>query len=200
MVACHVIARSESGDVVWPRRRPDPDEHLAEYVFCQRGLVGGEGVLLPTTLLISRPLLVDVPFRHGLPIRNDVDWLLRAVDRHGIRPEFVPEPRPLAIWNMDEGRSRIGTSSPWRWTLDWIRANRALVTPRAYAGFLLTSASLTAARGRHWSAFWVLPWEAFRGGRPGLAELCAHVLIWTIPKRLRNRVVVAWRGRARGPA
>ncbi len=196
MVACRLLARSEAGDLLWPLRTPDPAEPLSEYLFCQRGLRGGEGVLLPSTLLVPRELLIAVPFREDLAVHDDADWILRAAATHGVRPEFVPGPEPLAIWNMQEGRPRMGTSSPWRSALGWIRESRALVTPRAYAGYLLTSASLTAARGRHGSAFWVLLLEAFRRGRPGPADLGAHLAIWLVPKALRNRLVVSFRGRS----
>lgn len=195
MIACQVVARSEAGDVVWPLRTHDPAEPLSEYLFCQRGLRGGEGVLLPTMLFVPRELLVALPFREDLAVHDDADWILRAAATFGVRPEFVPGAEPLAIWNMQEGRSRLGTSTPWREALGWIRENRGLVTPRAYAGYLLTSASLVASRGRQLAAFWVLPREAFRGGRPGLAELGAHLLIWAVPKALRNRLIVMHRGR-----
>jgi glycosyltransferase involved in cell wall biosynthesis len=196
VVSCRLIARSEAGDVVWPLRYPDPGEHPSEYLFCQRGLRGGEGVLLPSTLLVAKALAERVPCRTGLPMRNDVDWLLRAAERCGIRPEFVPEREPLAVWHMETGRARIGNSADWRWSLNWIRENRALVTRRAYAGYLLTSVGMTAAQGRQWNAFGRILWEAFRGGRPGGAELGAYVLIWAIPKPVRNRMTVALTRRA----
>jgi glycosyltransferase involved in cell wall biosynthesis len=194
VIACKLIARSEQGDVVWPLRIPRSDEHPSEYLFCQHGLRGGEGVLLPSTLLVARRLFEEVPCRPGLPMRNDVDWLLRAVARCRIRPEFVPDSEPLAIWHMELQRARIGNSANWRWSVDWIREHRELVTRRAYAGYLLTSASMTAARSGDWRAFWTLPWEALRDGRPSAAELAAHVSIWAIPKALRNRLVVAMHG------
>jgi hypothetical protein len=169
-------------------RYPDPDEHLSEYLFCQRSIRGGDGVVLPSTVLTTRELLEMVPFRTGLPMRNDVDWLLRAASRCDVRPEFVPDREPLVVWNMQEGRDRISTSSDWRFSLDWIRESRPLVTRRAYAAYVLTSLSLTASRTRQWRLFWMLLREAFRHGRPSHVDLMAHVVIWTIRRGARNRL------------
>jgi len=198
VVSCRLIARMAGGDLVWPLRYPDPGEHPSEYLFCQRGLRGGEGVLLPSTLLVAKDLFEEVPCRTGLPMRNDVDWLLRAVERCAVRPEFIPDPEPLVVWHMDSDPGRIGNSGDWRWSLNWIRANRDLVTRRAYAGYLLTSVSMTAARSRQWRVFWQLLWEAFREGKPRSAELGAHVLIWAVPKPTRDRLLISLARRRAG--
>jgi glycosyltransferase involved in cell wall biosynthesis len=188
IVSCRVIARTRQGDLLWPRRLPEPDEPLSEYLFCQRGLWGGEGLVLSTTILTSRELLREVPFR--LRRHNDVDWLLRATAVKGAQVEFVPEQEPLGIWNMDIDRPRISNTSQWRFSLDWIRKNRHLVTPRAYAAFVLIWASSTAARGRDWRGFWSLTWDAFRSGQPTLIQVVAHMLIWLVPSKLRGRAAV----------
>jgi glycosyltransferase involved in cell wall biosynthesis len=165
LVSCRLIARTDEGDLLWPLRYPDPGEHLSEYLFCQRSIRGGDGVVLPSTILTTKELLETVPFSTGLPMRNDVDWLLRAASRCDVGPEFVPERQPLVVWNMQEGRDRISTSSDCRFSLDWIRESRPLVTRRAYAAYVLTSLSLTASRTRQWRLFWTLL-GIHRGGPP----------------------------------
>jgi glycosyltransferase involved in cell wall biosynthesis len=190
IVSCRFIARNEEGDLLWPRRTPAVNEPISEYVFCQRGLRGGEGLVLPSTFLVSRDLLLRVPFRADLPRHNDVDWLLRATSASGANVLFVSHPEPLAIWNMDTNRARISNTADLRYSLCWIEENRGLVTPRAYASFVLIWASSTAARGRGWKAFWMLPWKALRRGQPRAMDFLAHLLIWLVPRNFRSRISV----------
>lgn len=188
VIACRLIARGAHGDRIWPLRMPEPKEHFSEYLFCQRGLRGGEGLVLPSAILTKKNLLARVPFRADLPRHNDVDWLLRAARIEGMRVMFVPEAEPFVVWNMDNGRPRISNTSDWEYSLQWIRANRQLVTPRAYASFAMIWASSTAARGGHWKAFWSLPIEALRSGSPRWTDFAAHLIIWLIPERVRGAI------------
>jgi len=190
IVSCRVIARSQEGDLVWPRRTPEMDEPASEYLFCQSGVRGGEGLILPSTVLTTKDLMLQVPFRQDLPRHNDVDWLLRATAVEGVRMVFVPDPKPLAVWHIETDRPRISNTADWRYSLGWIEANRRLVTPRAYASFLLIWASSTAARGTGWKAFWMLPWEAFANGKPRFIDFLAHFLIWSIPRKIRSSISV----------
>src|ERR1700722_2177113 len=57
IVACRLIARSEQGDLVWPLPTPELDEPISDYLFCQSGLRGGEGLILPSAILTARELL-----------------------------------------------------------------------------------------------------------------------------------------------
>ena len=190
IVSCRLIARSEEGDLVWPRRTPAIDEPISEYLFCQRGVHGGDGLVLPSTVLTTKDLMLRLPFRADLPRHNDVDWLLRATAIEGVRVMFVADPEPLAIWHIETNRPRISNTSDWRYSLGWIEANRGLVTPRAYASFLMIWASSTAARGKSWKAFWLLPWEAFANGKPRPVDFLAHFLIWLVPRKIRSKISV----------
>jgi hypothetical protein len=189
-MSCRLIARSEEGDLVWPRRTPAIDEPISEYLFCQRGVHGGDGLVLPSTVLTTKDLMLRLPFRADLPRHNDVDWLLRATAIEGVRVMFVADPEPLAIWHIETNRPRISNTSDWRYSLGWIEANRGLVTPRAYASFLMIWASSTAARGKSWKAFWLLPWEAFANGKPRPVDFLAHFLIWLVPRKIRSKISV----------
>jgi glycosyltransferase involved in cell wall biosynthesis len=191
IVSCRLIARSEEGDLVWPRRTPAVDEPISEYLFCQSGARGGEGLVLPSTVLTTRNLLLRVPFRSDLPRHNDVDWLLRATAVESVAVVFVPDREPLAIWHIEGNRPRISNTADWQYSLGWMKANRGMVTPRAYASFLMIWASSTAARGRHWRAFWMLPWEAFANGRPRSIDFLAHFLIWLVPPKVRSKISVS---------
>ena len=186
IVSCRLIARSEASDFVWPRRLPAPGEALSEYLFCRSSVFSGEGILPTSTIFTSRALLQDVPFRRGLLKHVDPDWLFRAIACEGAGVEFVTDREPLAIWNIDERRSRISNNVGWRYSIDWIRENRELVTSRAYASFLLTVASSTAARAGDWRAFPLLVTEAYRGGKPSMIDLGIHLANFLVPDAVRR--------------
>ena len=199
VVSCRFIARSEGGDLIWPRRLPDQGEPPSEYFFSPRSLRGGDAVVLPSSILTTRDLLERVPWRAGLPRLNDYDWLLRALREPDAALECVEHSEPLAVYHRDESRSRLSNSADWQYLRSWIQDNQELVTPRARAGFLLTQASLTAARARDKRAFFLLLSDAFRAGRPTLTALAAHFAIWTIPSTLRTRLAIASGGARKAP-
>jgi glycosyltransferase involved in cell wall biosynthesis len=203
IVSCRLIARSEEGDLVWPRRTPGVGEPISEYLFCQHGLRGGEGLVLPSTVLTTKELMLQVPFRADLPRHNDVDWLLRATRVPGASVVFASELAPQAVWHIENNRARISNTSDWRYSLAWIEESRDLVTPRAYASFVLIWASSTAARGRGWRAFWLLPWRALRKGKPSAVDFLAHLMIWLFPRSIRSGISVFLdklkKGRESGP-
>jgi glycosyltransferase involved in cell wall biosynthesis len=189
IISCRSIARSDEGDLIYPRRFPRADEPLCEYMFCQSGLFGGEGFVLPSTVLTTRELLQKVPFQSGLKRHDDLDWLLRASALKGVGVEFVPASEPLVIWHIKRDHSRLSQSTDWRSSLHWIHSIRHLVTPRAYAGFVLTWTSVAAQRSGEWRAFFVLLREAARHGRPRVIDVVAHLIVWLIPRRIRRRLV-----------
>jgi glycosyltransferase involved in cell wall biosynthesis len=190
IVTCRVIARRHDGDVVRPQRRLTQGEALSEYLFCRTGLLSGEGLILPSTLLAPRALLGEIPFRYrGAPFEGS-DWLLRAVQKEGVGVEFVATSEPLALWRCEQTRERMSNSRDWRASLAWANAEAALLTPRARAGFILSRVSLEARRAGDARAFWRLPWEAFRRGRPTLVGLLAHAFIWLLPLGVRAAVAV----------
>lgn len=189
VVTARVRARGREGEApIWPRRLPDPGEPLSEYLFSRRTLFWGETLVHTSTLLVSRDLLLELPFREDLRKNEDLDWLLRAVDRPGVGLEFMPGPEPLAIWSVDGGRPRTSRRSDWRASLEWIRSVRPFVTKRAYAAFLLTWAAADAARERSLPALWRLPIEAFRHGRPRALHVLLFLGIWLVPTGLRERM------------
>lgn len=188
IVACRLIARTETTDFVWPKRLPAPEEAISEYLFCRRTMFSGEGVLPTSAIFTRRTLLQDVPFRRGLLKHVDPDWLFRAARSKGVGIEFVSDPEPLAVWNIEEQRSRISNSLGWRYSIAWIQANRDLVTARAYASFVLTLVSSSAARARDWKAFPLLLTEAYRHGTPSFVDLGVHVANFFVPDVIRRRL------------
>ena len=102
VVSCRFLSRDRRGDVVLPRRVPARCENLADYLFCQRGLLGGEGVVLPSTVFAPVSLLREVRFRHRRLPHEGSDWLLRACRTAGAGVEFVATREPLAIFHAEE--------------------------------------------------------------------------------------------------
>jgi glycosyltransferase involved in cell wall biosynthesis len=188
IVSCRFIARTKHGDVVLPRRAPGSGETVSEYLFCQKGLLGGEGLILPSTMLAPRELVRRVPFRFERLAHEGSDWILRATRIDGVGIEFVPSGEPLAIWHGAPAPGKLTTTSDWRTSLAWAESNSELLTRRAHASFILIRASLEARRARDIAAFWRLPCEAFRRGRPTAAALAAHALIWLVPESVRFRI------------
>ena len=198
VIACRLIARSESVDLIWPYRSPRPGEILSEYLFCQSSVFAGEALVIPSMILTKKELLQKVPFTSGLQRHQDTDWLLWASGITGVHVEFVSTLAPLAVWNIEENRGRLSNTVDWSYSLSWAQANRSLFTPRAYASFVLTWVSLVAARGRDWKAFFLLISEAHRRGELSLNGLLAHLIIWFIPQKVRRRLTPLFKKRDQG--
>jgi glycosyltransferase involved in cell wall biosynthesis len=188
IITCRVIARSEHTDAVRPRQCLNRGEELSEYLFCKTRLFGGEGLILPSTILVPRDLLGHVRFRYRGASYEGSDWLLRAVEHEGVGVEFALTPEPLALWCCEETRPRMSMTGSWRASLAWVDTQATLLTSRARSGFILNRVSLEARRAGDASAFWLLSWAAFRHGRPTLIDLFAHAITWLLPLRLRASI------------
>ena len=107
IISCRFIKRSETTDVVLPRRLPAPGEPMSEYLFCRTRLFGGEGLVQTSTIFTSRTLLQKCPFRQEAGRHDDIDWLLRASLCHDATVQFVATCEPLAIWHRPERLATI---------------------------------------------------------------------------------------------
>jgi glycosyltransferase involved in cell wall biosynthesis len=194
VVLCRIIGRAQSGDRVWPRRVPEPGEPLSEWLFCRRAPFYGEGLVQTSMFFTHRGLLEAVPWDNNLRCHDDVDWPLRAVSVQGAEVEFVSTAEPLAIWHLEENRPRMSLETDWRYSLSWIDGRTHLVTPRAYASFLLTWLSADMARQRRWEAFWPLLRAAVRHGQPAVMDLLVYVGHWVLPEGLKRRVAAHFAG------
>lgn len=189
IVACRVTVRGDGGsERVWPRRLPATGEPLDEYLFVRRTPFWGEALVQTSTLLVGRDLALAVPFDERLAKHEDLDWLLRAVRVPGAAVTFAAPEEALAIWHVEESRPRASRAPDWRGSLAWMRSADGLVSRRAVAGFCLTWIAADAARERSLEAFWRLPWEACRRGRPRALDVLLYLAIWTMPARARERL------------
>jgi glycosyltransferase involved in cell wall biosynthesis len=194
IVSCRILARTGTEEFVWPRRRPRPEEPLSEYLFCRSVPFNGEGMVQTSTIFTATELLRRIPFRSGLKRFVDLDWLLRAAAEDAAVVEFVSADEPLSVWHIEQDRARVSRAQNWGEALRWMRENRHLVTPRAYAAFLLTIVSATAAGQKDYRAFPALAAEAVRHGRPGWAETVTHLGNFLFPEPARRRIAARFTG------
>jgi glycosyltransferase involved in cell wall biosynthesis len=184
---CRTVVRAPHGDYIWPRRPPARGEHISEFLFARRSLFAGEGGIQTSAIMAPRSLFLSIPFDPALPRAQDTDWLLRAC---AAGAELHYTSSALSIWHHEEARQTIGSAyaRDWRYSFDWIRARRDLVTPRAYASFLLIrGGDLTAAALSPRGAL-AMATEAFRYGRPTLPALLLFAGKWVLPSALRRRL------------
>jgi glycosyltransferase involved in cell wall biosynthesis len=193
VVATRLISRSPRSDTVMPRRLPAPGEPLSEYFTVRKGLFYGDGFIQTSTIMAPTALVRRVPFTVGLRRQQELDWTLRATGQADV--ELLYAEQPLVLWHQDENRERISLENPWQEQLDWLRANRELFTPRAYAAFTMSVLSSMAAPTRSGRVFRELLSEARSHGRPGPIDYVTFLQIWALPPAVRRRLRDAIVGR-----
>lgn len=186
IVACRVISRTPRGEYIVPRRLLTASEPISEYLLARDTLFQGEGLIQTSMILTSKDLLQKVPFKDGLQRHQEWDWLLRVCALEGVGIEFVAE--PLAVWYAQEKRKSISSNSNWQNSLTWIQENKPLVTPRAYAAFIMICVSSLAARNGEREAFWLLLREAMRSGKPKPIDFLLYTGMWLIPQDTRRQL------------
>jgi glycosyltransferase involved in cell wall biosynthesis len=189
IVSTQLFARTSEYEVVWPR--VTPYEPLSEYLLARNSWSFGEGLMQSTTLLFPKELFCQVPFRTGLRRHQDVDWVLRAAKHEGTGIEFISQ--PLAVWNLAERRSSVSSGTDWQISLEWINSVRDLITPRAYASFVLTELSSQAAKLHDWKAFPLLFKTMLGRGQPSFRDVLLCFGMWLAPRKLRRAVRTAHR-------
>ena len=186
IVASRLFNRTPRAESVMPRRLPEPGEPLSEYLTVRRGLFYGDGFVQTSTILAPTELLRRVPFTVGLRRQQELDWTLRAARQEGA--ELIVAADPLVIWHQDEDRERISLANPWESQLAWLRDNRELFTPRAYAAFTMSVLSSMAAPTRSPAVFREILREARRYGRPSVLDYLTFLQIWAVPPQVRHWV------------
>jgi glycosyltransferase involved in cell wall biosynthesis len=192
IVTCYFIGRTPACDFVWPRRTPRPDEALCEYLFVNNSVFRGETQLQTSLLFARRELFEDIPFTSGLRRHQDTDWYLRVANVEGVGVEFVRE--PLAIWYLEENRSKVTGRNDWRDSLGWLRSRREMITPRAYTSFITSQLAAEAVQQNDWQAFFPLLREAIFVGSPHPLALLHYFALWLVPMTMRRKLRKVARG------
>ena len=186
VITCSLIARTPRADYVWPRRLPSPTESISEYLLTRNSLFRGEGSIQTSTFFAKRNFLLNNPFNESLIKHQDTEWVLRASTLEDVNFEFLEQ--PLAIHYIEDRQATVSSKNNWRYSLNWIQNNKCLVTPRAYAGFILTHISPEASEQGDWKAFAFLLNEAIKFGQPKPIDFLIYMAMWLIPRGTRRRV------------
>jgi hypothetical protein len=104
----------------------------------------------------------------------------------GAKVVFVDE--VLAIHNIEEDRPTVSTKGNWRYSLDWVRRDRHLFTPRALTCFVLYQIASEASAQGEWRAFPLLLREALRYGKTTPRDYAIFLAMWLLPRRRRRRL------------
>ncbi len=184
LVTCRVLAKTPHADYEWPRRLPNPQEPLSEYLLTRDSLFRGERSIQTSTFFAKRELFVRCPFRPGQLKHQDTDWLLRVAQLPGFEVFFVDE--IVVRLFMEENRRTVSTQSNWRYSFAWARDNRHLFTARAYTGFLVNNVAPEAADAKSLSAIPRIAFELLCYGQTRFRELCVFLAMWLIPRGSRR--------------
>ena len=186
IVSSRLIGRTAKGDFVWPRRIPKPSEPISEYLFVRKSLFYGESLLQPSTWLVKRDLLLKILPDTSIQRHEDWNWLLHAMTVEGAGIEFLE--KPLSIWYREGTHNQLSYNTKWVYSLNWIRSVKHLVTPKAYAGFIMSIVGSRAALYGRRDRFWPLLSECFREGPPGIMDTFLYLLMWIVPSELRANI------------
>lgn len=146
VVSSRVIARSPTSRRVLPTQVYRPMQPIADFLFCRERTGDSAGVMQCSTLLAPRDLLLAVPFRAGLPMHQDWDWLIRVAAHDGVGFSMLNE--PLSVWRVEDGRATVGRSADWQASLAWIRSLRPLISRRAFSWFVAVECAWRAQTSR----------------------------------------------------
>ncbi len=186
IAACRMTVKTPRGEFMVPRRFPEVDESISNYLFLRPNFIQGDGFFLTSMLLTRRQLMLEVPFQEGLKMCQDLDWLLRAMQIKGAELHFAQA--SLGTWNLDEDRPRIGTTGQWPILFDWIQSCRQqnLVTPEAYAAFLMTQVNSLASASRDWQGLKTILIAAWTEGKASFKSYALLMSMWIVPTTQRR--------------
>lgn len=188
VVCSAYIGRSSEGDSLFGRRRPEAGEPISEYMFCRRSFSYGENALATSVLLVPRRLMLAVPFDRMLKRHQDWDWALRALAVAGTELCYVGE--PLSTYSMTDGQGRMSGHNDWRYSLQWCRDRKSMLTPKARSFFIVTECMTRASEAEATmgemtgllKAYWL-------EGQPTLRSAMMAMAYLTVSKRVRRALL-----------
>jgi glycosyltransferase involved in cell wall biosynthesis len=174
VIAGRVERISPEGRRIWPTRPIGATERVADYLFVRRS--PGEGWLPTPALVVPRRLALAIPFPEGSRHHEDYAWLL-DLEAHGARFVVVDE----CVGRVHVGdRSSLSASAQWTDSLDWARALRHRLGPRAFSAFCLTETSRHARLAPGARGMLPILVTALRG-RPRGRDLAQFAATWALP-------------------
>jgi glycosyltransferase involved in cell wall biosynthesis len=187
IITCRLIARSPSASRVLPPRVYNPAQPVADYLFCRSGLADSGGLMQTSTLLAPRDLLLAVPFRDGLAMHQDWDWIIRVAAYEGVVISMLA--KPLAIWRVEDRRATVGRGLGWQFSLRWIREMRCLISRRAFSSFVAVQC-VWRAKASHAGPIPRLRilWAFLFEGRPDRLSALHFLVFGLVPATVRRAV------------
>ena len=129
VITCRVKVRFDNLEYVLPAPLPKEGEpHQRVHVRCIRQCHSQTSCLS----LVRRQLLLDIPWE-GPERTSGYGLVLRVLTEKGAQLKVVNE--PLTIY-WKQGNNCVSGGLDWRAILQWGRASRALLSPKAYSYFL----------------------------------------------------------------
>jgi glycosyltransferase involved in cell wall biosynthesis len=174
--------RSDHFTHQWPTRGPRPGEAVADYLFVRTR--PGEGLLATPTILLTRDLARDHPFREDLRVHEDFDWFL-DLDAQGIQFHVVL--KPLVVVHAPRVRISLSSQSTWQASLGWALHRRSDMSSRAFSSFCLTEV-LRGIRGARRLRPMIAVVAVALTGRTTPFDLGRALAIWAVPEDLRWRL------------
>ncbi len=166
---------------VRPLRGLQPEEPLSEYLMC------GEGVIAPSSVMISRTAAADTLFDPGQRRFEDYTLYLR-LEQRGFRFHLVEQ--PLVVWHVDITRPRLSRTVGLREATEWLDSWESRITPRARRAFLAREvAPFLPAKGNRWRILRTICAAVFSRSislREGLKSLLKALLPPSAVLRLRR--------------
>jgi glycosyltransferase involved in cell wall biosynthesis len=205
VISSRLLVRNSSSEFLWPRSLYQTGQSVSDYLYCRKSIMDPGNVIQTSTLLMPKKLMLETPFRKGLKMHQDCDWLLRAARRPDVKIFMLPE--ASTVYNVDETGTSVGRTVDWEFSTSWAREMREYFSPQAYSSFLGAECMWRAVRSRAGlHAYWQIAREFLTKGRPSFNSSLALVISafaqGVIPVRLRKiaRVLSAARMRAGRPA
>src|ERR1700676_2294264 len=151
-----------------PRRLPDPNESLSEYIFVRHRL-RPDTAIGSSIFLFHRPLTDQVPQSSDLTLHEDWDWLLSVQQKTDTEVQFSPE--VLLRYKHNLPGTSASSSASWRTSQRWFVEHRGDLSARQFADGLLGYTAPLAIQERDWQGVRVLLRRSMTNGRPGLPAL-----------------------------
>ncbi|MFT4264602.1 MAG: glycosyltransferase [Nocardioides sp.] len=197
LATSRLVARTPTGDQVWPARLIAARESVPDYIFHKRKVRGGIGFVQASTLLFPAALGRRVPWNSEIKFHQDIDWLV-SLDEVLPNLTVVQLPEALTIYHVGQPTvSRtLDPELSWAWAL-----RRLSGSPRSLGDFGMTSVTTYAARRANPLGVLRYAARARRVGAPSLAatafagyQFAMAVRLWTT---LRLRRLIANRRRGK---
>jgi glycosyltransferase involved in cell wall biosynthesis len=180
-----IIRRTPDADFIGPAHPPAEGEPISEWLFRPRPPLEGATRFQPSAVLVPRELAVEVPWDARLPFYEGHDWLLRAA---ATGAPLVLAEEPVYIWNIHPSSISARHAGDWRGALEFIERRRNLVTPRAYAWFVLDRVATRASIAPDRPPITFLLGRARRHGRPSRVDIARYVVRMWLPWGVRQRL------------